>query len=135
MLLVRTKIGQSPIHGIGLFADQFIPKGTPIWKHTPGFDRIITQEELAQLSESSRAQMLNYCYINKSGNLILNFDDARFVNHSDVPNMYQDFIADPEGVDTASRDIQPGEELTENYYDYDRDAHRKLAGKSTANPL
>lgn len=27
MLLVKTKIGPSAIHGIGLFADQFIQKG------------------------------------------------------------------------------------------------------------
>lgn len=28
MLLIKTKIGPSKIHGIGLFSDQSIPKGT-----------------------------------------------------------------------------------------------------------
>jgi hypothetical protein len=34
MLLVKTTIAPSPIHGIGLFADQFIPQGTRIWEFT-----------------------------------------------------------------------------------------------------
>ena len=43
MLYVKTKIGQSKIHGMGLFADQFIKKGTIIWKFTPGFDLKFTK--------------------------------------------------------------------------------------------
>ena len=30
MLLVKTRLGASAIHGIGLFADEFIPKDTEI---------------------------------------------------------------------------------------------------------
>jgi hypothetical protein len=32
MLLVKTKLGQSKIHGIGLFADELIPMGRIIFK-------------------------------------------------------------------------------------------------------
>lgn len=38
MLLVKTKIGPSKISGIGLFADQFIKKGTTIWKFQHSID-------------------------------------------------------------------------------------------------
>ncbi len=41
MLLVKTKIGQSNISGIGVFADEFIPKGTVIWRYQEGFDQMI----------------------------------------------------------------------------------------------
>lgn len=32
MLLVKTRLGISSIHGIGLFADELIPKGTVTWR-------------------------------------------------------------------------------------------------------
>ena len=40
MLLVKTRLGASAIHGIGLFADEFIPKDTVTWRFTPGLDQI-----------------------------------------------------------------------------------------------
>jgi len=46
MLLVKTKLGPSKIHGIGLFVDEFIPKGTIVWKFVPGFDLKFTKEEV-----------------------------------------------------------------------------------------
>jgi hypothetical protein len=63
MLLVKTEIGPSKIHGIGLFAAEFIPQGTHTWEFTPGFDLEFTKEDLQKLSEPSREQVLNYCYI------------------------------------------------------------------------
>ena len=45
MLLVKTKIKSSEIAGIGLFADEFIPKGTCTWRFRGGsifaFQKII----------------------------------------------------------------------------------------------
>ena len=32
MFLIKTKIGQSPIHGIGLFADEDVPANTLIFE-------------------------------------------------------------------------------------------------------
>ena len=40
------------------------------------------------------------------------FDDARFVNHPDAPNVATDYAQDPYGLDVALRDIAAGEELT-----------------------
>jgi len=65
MLLVKTTIGPSKIHGIGLFAAEFIKKSTPTWMFSPGFDLELRKEDLSTLSESSREQVLNYCYIDK----------------------------------------------------------------------
>lgn len=45
MLLVKTKIGPSKIHGIELFAAEFIKRGTPTWQFTPGFDLELNKEE------------------------------------------------------------------------------------------
>jgi hypothetical protein len=51
MLLVKTRLGQSLISGIGLFADQFIPKDTIIWKFTEGVDVKIPDERVAELEK------------------------------------------------------------------------------------
>ena len=32
MLLVKTTLRPSEVHGLGLFADEFIPKGIAIWR-------------------------------------------------------------------------------------------------------
>lgn len=123
MLLVKTKVGPSAIQGIGLFADQFIPKGAPIWRLTPGLDVKLTQSELAALPEFARECILHYCYHSVVDNTyVLPFDDARFFNHSLSPNVTSiDLADDPEGMEIASRDIQPGEELTCDCSEFDVD--------------
>lgn len=127
MLLVKTKIGPSKIHGIGLFAAQFIPKGTATWGFKSGFDLEVTGEGLRSLSESSRDQFLNYCYKNyTNGKYVLCFDDARFMNHSDNPNIADSNPTDDYAQDIATRDIFEGEELTYNYKKEDADYKRKL---------
>jgi len=130
MLLVKTKIGPSAIHGIGLFADQFIPKGTVIWKFAEGFDVRVPADELARLAEPAKEQFLNYAYQNKDTNkFVLCFDDARFFNHSDAPNTESAALPDDEdGMTIASRDIVQGEEITCDYKEFDGDAARKFAG-------
>ena len=47
--------------------------------------------------------------------IILCFDDARFVNHSDTPNVATDYAQDPYGLDVALRDIATGEEVCWDY--------------------
>jgi len=124
MLLVKTKIQTSPIAGIGLYADEFIPKDTVVWKLMPGFDTIHTEDEIKQLSPASLQQFMNYCYHDKfSKKYVLCFDDARFFNHSDNPNTLN--VGDDTGITIASRDIQIGEELTTDYYEYEADPKKE----------
>lgn len=129
MLLVKTKIGKSGIHGIGLFADQFIPKGSIVWKFQPGFDLKISENCLDKLSEFSREQFLNYAYLNKkTGNYVLCFDDARFYNHSKNPNCvsYYPDLEDEEGIDIAVIDINKGDEITCDYEEFDFNFLQKI---------
>ena len=122
MLLVKTKLGQSKISGIGLFADQLISKGAIIWKYTEGIDLKISDERLAELEKEYPLEGLKkYLYRSKSSNLhILCGDDGRFINHSFEPNTI-DTSEDDEGFTMASRDIQPGEEITSDYNGFDKD--------------
>lgn len=118
MILIKTKIGPSNIHGIGLFADQFIPKGTVTWKYHAKFDTGFTQDEVEQMSEPARKIFLWYAYYDFSqSKYILCFDDQRFINHSKVNYNIE---STPE-MDIAARDIQPGEEILCDYTKFDRE--------------
>lgn len=111
MLIVRTYIGKSSIHGIGLFAAEFIPKDTIIWELNPEIDIIISLEKYAKLSPYAKEHFDWFAYYSENnGGYILCFDNAKFVNHSKNPNTYGE-------EDTrALKDIQIGEEIIENYY-------------------
>lgn len=113
MLLVNARKGPSKIHGQGLIAQEFIPKGTRIWEFRAGYDQTFTPEQLMALPVIAREQVLFYSYFDPRTQLyIVSLDDDRFTNHSDAPNV----ITDVDGDSTkAARDIQPGEELVWNY--------------------
>ena len=116
MLLVKTRIDRSRIHGFGLFAAEPILQGTPVWRFTPWFDLEMSPPCLEMLTGEQRASLLHYGYIDpRLGSFILCCDDARFVNHSDTPNTFPHFTEDRHGVDIAVRDIEKGEEITTDY--------------------
>lgn len=125
MLLVKTIIKPSmiPNAGIGLFADQFIEKGTLVWKFDPNFDRIISMDYFQTLDDITKKFIKTYGYkSNIYPFIILCFDNSRFINHSFEPNLSApSYINDIYSLNNsvASRDINPGEELTENYNDFD----------------
>lgn len=121
MLLVKTKLGRSVIEGLGLFAAQFIPKGTVIWQWSPTFDLRYSKAELELINPIARETLLRYSYLSKrTGLYVLCFDYGRFVNHSNNPNLLDASSPDSEeGLDLAARDIEEGEELTANYADFE----------------
>ncbi len=129
MLLVRTKIGVSLTHGIGLFASEFIAKGSRTWKFLEGFDLRLPPSILDRLSAPARAQLLHYSYFHvQTGLYELCSDDARFFNHSDTPNTASVELPNGEEVDVALRDIFDGEEITCDYRTFDPDWKGKLPG-------
>ena len=116
MLLVPTRIGPSTIHGIGVFAAAPIAKDTPVWRFEKGLDMEFAPDIAERFPEHVRAFFAQYGYVDRNLNrLILCFDDARFVNHSDAPNVGTDYVQDPHGLDVALRDIATGAELTMDY--------------------
>jgi uncharacterized protein len=116
MLLVRTTLGPSEIHGLGVFAAEPIAKGTVVWSFTPGFDLERDPSDVDVQPELLRERLLHYGYVDRHLRLyVLCCDDARFVNHSEQPTLVSDRSAARHGVDRAARDIAVGEELTVNY--------------------
>lgn len=124
MLLVRTRVRDAyrgDVHiGLGLFADQFIPKGTVIWKFNPVIDKVIDVGDLEGLTEIERSFIDTYTY-REGDTLVLCSDDAKYVNHSRTPNT--DNYENEEGSVTVARvDINAGEEITSDYSDFDDDS-------------
>lgn len=119
MLVVKTKIGQSKIDGIGLFADQFIPKGTVTWKFDPKFDIYFDPSDVEKMSGLQNDLLFHFAYLSKkSGKYVYSIDNTRFTNHSTNPNIEADEKLsrdDAEICTVAIRDIQIGEEMTIDY--------------------
>ena len=122
MLLIKTKVGPSKISGFGLIAAEFIPAGTPVWTLVRWFDLVLTKDQMESLPEPARERFHNYDYVDmNTGEYILCADEARFLNHSETPNIGWVPSSDypEEGVDVALKDILEGEEITINYKNYD----------------
>ena len=102
MLLVRTWVDRSSIHGFGLFAGAAIPAGSAVWRFTPGFDLDLDPASLGHVSEIARERLLHYGYIDlRLHRYILCCDDARFINHSSKPNLRADLSEDAYGIECA----------------------------------
>jgi SET domain-containing protein len=88
MLLIRTRIKPSPIHGNGVFACEAVAPGTLVWRYEPLFDRIISESELESAPVAFREYIDMYAYrsADLEGRLILSCDHAKFLNHSAEPN-------------------------------------------------
>ena len=127
MMLIQTRVQPSAIHGLGLFAVKSIPRGTPVWKFLPGFDRDFSPEQFAALPLLAQQHTRHFCFVSKNdGHIILSGDHACFINHSPAPNTGAPAAAPPPVVTIALRDIAAGEEITCNYFDYDADTPWKL---------
>jgi hypothetical protein len=114
MLLVKTYLDRSPIHGLGVFASEAIRKGTKIWRFVDGFDRVYSPEAFARLPKPAQDFIQHYGY-QVDGEILLTVDNDHHMNHSDDANTCWrvDHIV-------AKRDIALGEEITNNYRLFDR---------------
>lgn len=117
MLRVKTTIGLSRLHGVGLFADQFIKRGTTTWQYDKGLDPDFSFEDFDQLTKGHKSIFEKYGYRDFDLNrFIVCIDDQRFINHS---SKNFNILSSP-NKDIAARDIEKGEELLCNYNDYEQ---------------
>lgn len=123
MLLIRTSLRSSKIHGIGCFTEEKILKGQVIWEFDERIDLRIPVSDLPNYPPPIQEFLKTYGYAELFEGqkvLILCGDHSRHFNHSDSPN-----LIDTESKSIAARDIEAGEELTCNYYSFDLDADTK----------
>lgn len=117
MLRVKTRVAPSEIQGLGLFAEEDVPEGATIWRFDPGIDQVVDLRYVDPGDERARDFILKYGYqtVVDQPVFVLCVDDARFMNHSDDPN-----IVETEERSVAIRPIRRGEEITTDYKAFDR---------------
>lgn len=117
MLYVKTLIKLSPIHGIGHFAAEDIPKGTLISRYEEGVDIFLTKERYEALPKTAQEFFDHYGYwSNELNGYVCLADNHRFTNHSLTPTVGTIGAKEgDDGDDIALRDISSGEELTVDY--------------------
>lgn len=115
MLLFRTevKVATDPRMGLGLFATEFIPKDSIVWKFVEGIDIKVSIDEVEQMSEAQQEYFNKYAWT-EGKYYFSSCDNTNFVNHSYQPN-----IKNINKVTVALKDIHAGEELFENYAEFD----------------
>ena len=96
--------------GYGVVALKRIPKGTITWV-LDKLDRIFTPDHVKAMDPLYQQMLDKYTYRNAQGNHILCWDNARFVNHSSRSNCLTTAFE----FEIAIRDIEAGEELTDDY--------------------
>jgi hypothetical protein len=112
MIIVPTYLGQSGIHGLGVFAREPIAKGAKVWEYNPLFDLTFTEEQFDALPASVRAEIEIHLYQPEPGGLLYYESTmGKYMNHERDPNV--DFS--DVGVGWATRDVAAGEELTCDY--------------------
>lgn len=96
--------------GLGVFASDFIPAGTVVYVKD-WLEISISQDSPFLAQPEYREFIYKYSYTDFSGELILSWDNARFINHSCGCNS----LSTGYGFEIAVKDIFPGEELTDDY--------------------
>ena len=122
MLTVKASAKPSKIQGLGLFADEKIPKGTVTWKFNPRFDILFDPEEVKRMPSEHQELIDNYAYLSTmSGKYVYSIDDSRFANHSSKNNNVdaRAFPGETEICGVSNRDIEKGEEILTNYRTFD----------------
>ncbi len=114
------QLKSSPIHGIGVFAIDTIPKGCrEIFSQDQGNWIKVPIKEVEELPQHSRALIETYCLFDEENYFVPEYgfniiDPVIYLNHSSEPNIKS--INDGEQFE-ALREIKIGEELMVNYGD------------------
>lgn len=96
--------------GYGVVATELIPAGTITWV-LDKLDREFTPLEFYNMDPIYQDILDIYTFRNNKGNLVLCWDNGRYVNHSFNSNC----LTTAYDFEIAIRDIQPGEQITDDY--------------------
>jgi hypothetical protein len=95
--------------GYGVVATRRIPCGTITWV-LDELDQRIPPHRVRRLSTLQRHHLDKYAFVDREGNWILCWDLGRYLNHSCEAS-----CASLWDFSVALRDIEPGEQLTDDY--------------------
>lgn len=117
MLIIETILKEFPNKGIGLCSVHAMSEGTFVYEANSFFDVLVSKQEVDSMQKVPRDFIEEHCSFSKKRNgYWVCVDNARFLNHSDTPNLK--WLSGIHKYITV-RDISAGEELTCNYREFD----------------
>ena len=96
--------------GYGVLAKTLIKKGTIVWVQDK-LDREFSPLDILEMDDIYKDILDTYSFRNNKGNFVLCWDNGRYVNHSFNSNC----LTTAYDFEIAIRDIQPGDQLTDDY--------------------
>lgn len=96
--------------GFGVVATKHIPKGTITWVQDK-LDQVCTPQQVESMEPVLQQMLDKYSFRNNQGNFVLCWDISKYVNHSFKSNC----LSTAYDFEIAIRDIEQGEELTDDY--------------------
>lgn len=96
--------------GYGLFASEFIPKGTVTYCQD-SLDIVISPSELQKHHQAIQDSVHKFAFEPPSGDMVMCWDHAKYINHCCQANS----LSTGYEFEIAVRDVQVGEELTTDY--------------------
>ena len=98
------------IIGSGIFANEFIPRGTLTYVKD-SLEIELSPLQFNQQDKAIQSVIDKYSYIDENGHYIVSWDNAKYINHCCEPNT----ISTGYGFEIAIKDIYPGDEITDDY--------------------
>lgn len=128
MYIVQVEIRDSNIDSKGVFALEFIPKGTIVWQYSEDHDRKMTPSEFDHLDEEAKIALQRIAYLSPTTKMWVtppDNDPACYTNHN--PDSFNTSVSfepkvSEEPLFRANRDIKIGDEITNNYTDFDENS-------------
>jgi len=119
MIHIKYRLDRSALHGIGLFADEAIKKGQVVYTASPALDLNLSKNQFEGLNEKEQTEVKYYGFWDELNNVWhVDFDVSRFINHSSDASLTQE-KGHKDAYLIAARNINSGEELTQNYLEFE----------------
>ncbi len=109
------------IVGYGVFATGQIPEGTIVYVKD-SLELVVTPTDYLLHANEMKSVIDKYSYIDEKGNRIISWDFAKYVNHCCNCNT----ISTGYGFEIAIRDIEKGEQITDEYGIFNLDSEMAL---------
>lgn len=124
MYIIPVEIKQSSIDGKGVFAKNTIQKDAIVWQYTEGHDKRMSAQAFDEQDSATKEALERTAYLSPTSGVWVippEDDPACYTNHSSHPNttVVIDHTISDEPLFIANRDIQAGEEITNNYLEFD----------------
>ncbi|OGM74552.1 hypothetical protein A2382_01395 [Candidatus Woesebacteria bacterium RIFOXYB1_FULL_38_16] len=119
MIHIKYRLDKSQLHGIGLFTNENLKKGQLVYTASLLLDVNLSQKDFDLLDEKEKKEVKWWGFWDEPNQVWhVDFDVSRFINHSSTPTLIQ-LPQHKEAYLVTTRNVQTGEELTQNYLEFE----------------